>query len=159
MLDAPCGDLFWMKEVPLELERYIGADIVAALIVENTRRFGGPTREFRHLDITRDTLPRTDLILCRDCLVHLPVAAILAALKNFKRSGSRYLLTTTFTARADNPDIPAGQWRTLNLQAAPFNFPAPEQLVNERCTEGGGQYTDKSMGLWKIDALPIQHSI
>ena len=154
MLDAPCGDFFWMKEVRVELEQYIGADIVPALIAENTRRYGNQKREFRRLDLTRDALPRTDLILCRDCLVHLPLAVIVSALKNFKRSGSRYLLTTTFTARTENPDIQAGQWRPLNLQAAPFNFPAPEQLVNECCTEGGGQYPDKSMGLWKIDALP-----
>src|SRR5690242_11698377 len=30
LLDAPCGDYFWMKEARLDLERYIGADIVAA---------------------------------------------------------------------------------------------------------------------------------
>jgi SAM-dependent methyltransferase len=153
LLDAPCGDFFWMKEARLDLDRYIGADIVAAIIAENSRIHADAKREFRVLDITSDALPNVDVILCRDCLVHLPYAAILSAVQNFKRSGSKYLLTTTFTARSENHDIPAGSWRPLNLQAAPFNFPPPERLIDERCTEDGGQYPDKSMGLWKIEML------
>lgn len=154
MLDAPCGDYFWMKEARLELDRYTGADIVAAIVAANNQKHADTKREFRVLDITRDLLPTVDLIFCRDCLVHLPYAAIFSAIKNFKRSGSKYLLTTTFTARPENHDIPAGFWRPLNLQAAPFNFPAPEKLIDERCTEDGGKYPDKSMGLWKIENLP-----
>ena len=154
MLDAPCGDLFWMKQLQLDLDRYIGADIVATLIAENKRRFAGTKREFKVLDITRDPLPTVDVILCRDCLVHLPFAAITAALQNFKRSGSRYLLTTTFIERPDNSDIPAGFWRPLNLARAPFHFPPPELAIDERCTEDGGQYPDKRLSLWKIEQLP-----
>ena len=154
LLDAPCGDYFWMKEARLDLDHYIGADIVAAIIDNNRRVHASATREFRVLDITRDALPNVDLIFCRDCLVHLPFAAIFSAVQNFKRSGARYLLTTTFNARTENHDIPAGFWRPLNLQAAPFNFAAPEKIINERCTEDGGQYPDKSMGLWKIEKLP-----
>jgi len=154
LLDAPCGDFFWMKEANLDLDRYIGADIVAAIIERNNKTQSDTKREFRVLDITRDVLPAVDLIFCRDCLVHLPYAAIFSAVRNFKRSGARYLLTTTFTARPENHDIPAGFWRPLNLQAAPFNFPAPEKLIDERCTEDGGKYPDKSMGLWKIESLP-----
>src|SRR5471032_3277523 len=90
MLDAPCGDFFWMKEVPLELERYIGADIVPALIAENTKKYANPAREFQVLDLTRHALPAVDVIFCRDCLVHLPFEAIAAALANIKKSGSRY---------------------------------------------------------------------
>lgn len=154
MLDAPCGDFFWMKEARLDLDRYIGADIVAAIIARNNQTHDDAKREFRMLDITRDALPKVDLIFCRDCLVHLPYAAIFSAVRNFKRCGARYLLTTTFTARTENHDIPAGFWRPLNLQATPFNFSAPEKLIDERCTEDGGKYPDKSMGLWKIANLP-----
>jgi SAM-dependent methyltransferase len=154
MLDAPCGDLFWMKEVELDLDRYIGADIVATLIAENKRRFAGTKREFKVLDITRDPLPKVDVIFCRDCLVHLPFSAITAALRNFKHSGSRYLFTTTFIDRKENTDIPAGFWRPLNLALAPFNFPPPVLEIDERCTEDGGQYPDKRLSLWKIETLP-----
>lgn len=156
LLDAACGDFFWMKEVHLDLNRYIGADIVPAIVSQNNCIYADAKREFRVLDITRDALPAVDVILCRDCLVHLPFAAIALAMRNFKRSSARYLLTTTFIARGDNPDMPAGCWRALNLQAAPFNFPSPEQIVCERCTEDGGRYSDKSLGLWLVDTLPFR---
>jgi hypothetical protein len=152
MLDAACGDFFWMKAVHLDLDRYIGTDIVAALIAQNNRIYADSCREFRVLDLTRDPLPKADLILCRDCLVHLPLATIGSAIRNFKRSGAKYLLTTTFPERADNPDIPAGYWRTINLQAPPFGFPEPDRMINEQCpTEG---YSDKSLALWRLDSLP-----
>jgi hypothetical protein len=102
------------------------------------------------LDVTQNFLPRCDLILCRDFLVHLSLAEIFSALRRFHQSGAKYLLTTTFPNTQINADIQTGDWRTLNFQAAPFNFPAPLHLLNERCTENNGKYADKSLGLWKI---------
>jgi len=154
MLDAPCGDFFWMQAAQLELDRYIGADIVPELIAEDQRKYQSDRRDFRVLDITSDPLPQVDLIFCRDCLVHLPFSLILAALRNFKRSGPRYLLTTTFTARTENTDIPLGLWRPINLQLPPFGLPAPQRILSERCTENDGQYADKSMALWEVSLLP-----
>src|SRR5206468_2605666 len=45
LLDAPCGDLNWIRHVELALDRYIGADIVAALIERNKAMFAGQNRE------------------------------------------------------------------------------------------------------------------
>jgi hypothetical protein len=42
----------------------------------------------------------------------------------------------------------------LNLQLPPFNFPAPLRLIEENCTEDGGKYADKSLGLWRLSDLP-----
>jgi hypothetical protein len=96
-----------------------------------------------------------DLILCRDCLVHLPLADAVNAVDNLRRSGSQYLLTTTFVNRDDNRDIPAaGGWRPLNLRRPPFNFPDPLLVLDERCTAGDGKYADKSLGLWLLASLP-----
>ena len=80
----------------------------------------------------------------------------LAALKNIKRSGSRYLLTTTFTERDSNMDIQTGQWRPLNMLKPPFSFPSPIMIINEKCTEGDGSWGDKSLGLWKISDIPAE---
>jgi hypothetical protein len=46
-------------------------------------------------DLTRDPLPKVDLVLCRDCLVHLSFDDIYESLDNLRRSGSMLLLTTT----------------------------------------------------------------
>lgn len=105
------------------------------------------------LDLTRDRLPTVDLVLCRDCLVHLSFAQAQQALANIAASGARYLLTTTFTGRSENADIPTGKWRALNLQRPPFNLPQPLELINERCTEKDGRYADKSLGLWPVADL------
>jgi SAM-dependent methyltransferase len=155
LLDAPCGDFNWLKHVELGVDEYIGGDIVSMLVEQNERTFGNGKRRFLHLDITSDYLPEVDLILCRDCLVHFPFTEIIAALKNFKRSHSKYLLTTTFTGPRPNVDIPMGEWRTLNLQQAPFNFPPPLRLINEKCTEANGAYADKCLGLWRLDDLRL----
>src|SRR6266478_8168926 len=67
--DAGCGDFNWMKEIQLPIERYVGIDIVPELIAKNQTDYKAPGRLFIHRDIARDDLPRSDLILCRDCLV------------------------------------------------------------------------------------------
>jgi len=151
IVDAPCGDFNWMQDV-LDVRHlsYTGVDIVAALIAENGRRYGTPTRRFVCADFTRADLPAADLILCRDGLVHLSFADARAAIRNFRRSGSRYLLATTFVDRTHNADVPTGGWRVLNLEAAPFDFPPPLALVDERCTGGDGRYRDKRLGLWAL---------
>jgi hypothetical protein len=155
LLDAACGDFNWMKHVKLDIEEYIGGDIVPALVEKNQEQFGDRQRRFIYLDITRDYLPQIDLIFCRDRLVHFPLADIIAALKNFKRSRSQYLLTTTFTGARPNTEIAMGDWRTLNFQLPPFNFPQPLRLINEKCTEVNGSYRDKCMALWRLEDLNL----
>jgi hypothetical protein len=153
LLDLPCGDYGWMKDVDLPVERYIGGDIVPALIAENQARHADERHVFLVLDLTRDTLPAADLLLCRDALVHLSFTDIGAAVANVRHSGIPFLLATTFPDHPENEDILTGDWRLLNLQRAPFRWPAPLRLLNEGCTEGGGRFADKSLGLWAVADL------
>jgi len=150
MLDVPCGDFNWMRFVDISIA-YIGADIVKEIVADNQRDYGSPTRYFVKLDLTSDSLPRADLILCRDCLIHFSFRHIHRAVANIKRSEARYLLTTTHPSLEHNRDIVTGEWRRLNLEAAPFFFPTPLLLINERCSDPYGY--DKHLGLWKIDEI------
>lgn len=150
LLDVPCGEFGWLNQADLEGIAYTGADIVEALVARNTARYAGPRRRFLHLDITRDALPVADVVLCRDCLVHLSYANIALAFEQIRLSGSRYLLTTTFPQQDENEEIQDGDWRALNLQRAPFNFGPPLAQIVEGCTEGGGTYSDKTLALWRI---------
>jgi SAM-dependent methyltransferase len=152
-LDAPCGDCHWVAELDWSEIDYTGADVVAALIQNNQRRLAGRSMKFLVADLCRDPLPRADLIFCRDCWVHLDYTQIRSCVENFRRSGATYLLTTTFTERGSNRDLRGAIWRSLNLRAAPFSFPEPLELLTERCTEDGGKYADKALGLWKISDL------
>ena len=135
ILDAPCGDWFWMRRTDLDVERYIGADIVESLIETNRHEFERNGVEFRCLDLSRDPLPKADLVFSRDCLVHLSYSDASNMLANFKRSAARYLLMTTFTDHRRNDDLGSKFWRPLNMQLPPFRFPSPVAVINEGCTE------------------------
>lgn len=155
LLDAPCGDAGWIGRTKLDLD-YVGIDIVPSLIAANRRRVAGGELSGRFVvaDITRDVLPRADVILCRDCLVHLSFDNIVRAVARFRASGAHFLLVTTFPEWESNRDCEDGDWRALNLQRAPFDWPEPRALINERCEEGDGGWRDKSLGLWRLDELP-----
>jgi len=149
LLDAACGDFQWMKSVDIKGVRYYGIDIVPAVVANNNRVYGSETRSFFRADITRDSLPQADLILCRDALVHLTLEDALAALHNFVRSNSRYLLATTYLDCDGNIETITGDWRLLNLRFWPFNLPAPIAVLSEGFEDQEGRY-DKCLGLWPL---------
>ena len=152
LLDVPCGDWHWMRHVNLANIHYTGGDIVPTLIEQNNKNYGNENCNFQNLNIIVEPLPQADLILCRDCLVHLNFTEGLAALEQFRKSGSKWLLTTTFTERDSNIDLYEGDiWRPLNLEKPPFNLPKPERYIIEGCTEYSGVFSDKCLGLWRID--------
>lgn len=150
MLDIPCGDFNWMRNVDLNSIDYTGADIVEELIHKNGEKYARGGIRFQSLNLIKDKLPKVDLLFCRDCLVHFCFVDIFLALDNVCNSKSEYFLTTTFTGRKVNQDIVTGQWRVLNLELAPFVLPKPLKVINEGCTEDDGFYEDKALGLWKI---------
>ena len=119
---------------------YVGIDIVASIVRRNSDRYGNERRTFHHADITADSFPiQPDLILCRDCFVHLTNDLIQQAISNIKRSGSTYLLTTTFPNLQKNSDLrKVGRWRPINLSLPPFNFPSALDVVGRRRSERPG---------------------
>jgi hypothetical protein len=145
-IDIPCGDFNWMGTLLPRLPGigYIGADVVSHLIVDNQWRY--PDLDFRVLDISKDKLPRVDLIFVRDLLGHFSNVDVKHALKNIRASGATYLLATTFPGHENLHDITTGQWRPINL-ASFFGLPDPIETINEGLT---GEFGDKSLGLWRL---------
>jgi len=152
LLDIPCGDFHWMSKVDLSGISYLGADIVPALVAANDAAYGGADRRFLRLDLLKGVLPRADVLLCRECLGHLPNQMALKALRNIARSGATYLLATTFPEQRENPDILAGEWRPINLELAPFHLPRPLALIHEGNFDP--RYRDRSLGVWRVVDLP-----
>src|SRR5581483_4462307 len=143
--DAPCGDLNWMRYVDIGTCKYIGIDIVQELI-EHNKRYFGLTREFRHLNLLENIIERVDLIICRDMLAHLTHEQVFTALRNFKHSGSKYILMTTNVATEANHEITTGDWRSINFELSPFNFPKPLLLIEEDVPFSWER--GKCLGLW-----------
>jgi SAM-dependent methyltransferase len=154
LLDAPCGDSGWINAADLRV-RIVGVDIVPALIarLQADAAAGDVKGEYHLADITSDPLPRCDAILCRDCLVHLSFANIARAVANFQASGATWLIVTTFPDWQTSRDCEDGDWRALNFERAPFDWGPPVELLNENCTEAGGGWRDKSLGVWRLSHI------
>lgn len=155
LLDLPCGDLHWMSQTRLSGVNYIGADLLPEVVARNTELHGTDGRRFMVLDLTSSPLPEADLLLCRDCLVHLSFDDSRRAFINIRKAPITWLLATTFPAQAANVDIITGDWRPLNLQLPPMTLPPPVEVLLEGCSEQNGLFADKSLGLWRVDSLPV----
>jgi hypothetical protein len=149
LLDAPCGDFHWIGEVTGHLDRYLGVDIVPDLIEQNIRLYETSTVGFLQGDITVDPLPRADMILCRDCLIHLPTRLIVKTLRNFKCTHTPYLMLTNDRSAPRYHDIPVGSFRNIDFTQPPFSFPVPQMSLNE---DAGGK---RQLCLWRLEDLSV----
>src|SRR6266852_6317636 len=134
---------------------YIGVDVVSDLIERNRRAYGREDRSFLVADITKDRLPAADVVLCRHCLIHLTNKQVSMALRNFKRNGIGYLITTSFPSLDRNTDIWPGSFRPLNLEAAPFNLPKPLRVIGDSAP---GEDQTSVLGLWRLSQLKTLRS-
>ncbi len=152
VLDAPCGDFNWMQMVVESTPiKYIGADIVQD-IIESNQQFKSERIAFTHLDITSDPLPSADLMICRDCLFHLPYESIRAFLNNFIQADIKYLLTTTHKNKQkfSNRNIDVGGFRRIDLFAAPYHL-HKEPLA--RIDDWMAPEPEREMCLWSKEQI------
>ena len=88
-----------------------------------------------------DKLPNADLMLCRDCLVHLSNKNVKKFLKNFVNSDIKYILITSYESSLNNNnfniniEIDDGDFRPTYLRESPFNFPNPTIKILDRDIE------------------------
>lgn len=114
VLDIPCGDLFWMKEIlkrnNLDLE-YTGVDIVASLIKENNKKYSSDKINFYRENAMNYKYDGYDLVLVRDFFFHISFGDMNRFLENFLQSGSKYLLTSSYVNIEENFEILNGDFR------------------------------------------------
>ena len=154
MIDAPCGDYYWLSSLDLahRLDWYAGYDIVATAIEHNRQSWGSDKISFEVRDLVKHAPPAADLILCRHLLIHLPLADCLKVLRNFKSSGSRYLMITNQPHIEKNDEILfTGSFRPLNLHLPPFGFPKPLLSVDD--AQAPGDRSEAS--LFPLADLPL----
>jgi hypothetical protein len=153
ILDCPCGDFFWMSNIidSLELDKYVGGDIVDFIIEDLKNKYDSKDKiEFKTIDLISDELPTTDLIICRDCLVHMNLERINSSIKNMVKN-SKYILMTHF------PDIKQNvmsnkPWFPYNLTIEPFNLKSPIEIIQENEFDPNS-YGRKTLSLWKAEDL------
>lgn len=150
LVDAPCGDMNWMRHLDYKFTKFIGVDIVQKLIENLNNGPFPPNYHFQINNITTDILPTADAIFCRDCFVHFPFDSINAAQSLWKRAGFKYAFVTTFPNQEVNVDCAIGHWRPLNMEAAPFSWGKPIFLLHEGDPNPSIPYSDKSIGVWPL---------
>jgi hypothetical protein len=150
LLDAPCGDFRWMRGIVDSLDHYFGVDIVPELIQHNSQSYATERVKFIQADIAADPLPAADLILCRDCFIHLPTRLINAALRTFRATGAQFLLLTNDRYAEPYHDIPIGSFRRINFNRPPFSFCEPVERINESDTG------ERQLCLWRLQDLPLR---
>lgn len=143
MFDAPCGDYSWMSKTDLGAVSYSGGDIVEFMVQNNRTLY--PDVDFCVFDLTTDSLPKVDLLFCRDCLLHLSFADIDRVLRNISNSEIKYVLMSNwFDAAENNRDITTGSWRYVNFVIDPYDFGQPIDSIVDY-VDG---YPQRAMMLW-----------
>ncbi len=140
IVDLGCGDFAVGKALVAQVPdaRYVGCDIVPALVAHNNASYGDDRVRFRHLDIVSDPLPEGDVCLARQVLQHLSndeISRFLAAAKRYPRL---YVTEGQPETRVGpvNPDKATGSavrfdWATgrgggVELDLPPFNLKTQE---------------------------------
>lgn len=135
IFDAPCGDFNWMSYLINDLNvNYLGGDIVPELINQLNSKHGTSKVSFTHINLIEDIIPKSDLLICRDCLFHFSYNDIEDFIINFLKSETPYILTTTHLNENNfvNKDIETGLFRCIDLYIDPFNFPLnPIAKIND----------------------------
>lgn len=127
-LDIACGDGTIMHEIFAQHNiKYHGIDCVEPLL-KTFRDWHHDsftlTKKIvlQHGDARFADLPQMEIALVRDVLFHLPFLDALQIISNIRKSGTRFMLTTTFPAAVRNFSIDAGDWYPINIALKPFEL-------------------------------------
>lgn len=134
IVDAPCGDFNWMKEViASESVNYEGIDIVKDVINENNKLYGRQNIFFRVGDILNDEISDCDLLIVRDFLFHLSYEDISKFFINIENVKFKFLLITShISENKTNSDILTGDFRQLDMLAPPFLL-SEDNIIEKIC--------------------------
>jgi hypothetical protein len=162
VLDAPCGDFSWFSNL-IENKpeiNYYGVDIVQEIIEVNKLNHESKTQTFSYFNLAKrfSVLPRTDLIICRDLLVHLSLKDCKKVLRNFKKSGSKYLLITHFISDSNqlitNSELTMNfdgfGWRPLNMEDKIFGLGTAIEIWSENSKEEVPFNMSKTLALFRL---------
>ena len=163
VVDLPCGDFNWMKEIVYGFEHYMGCDIVPEVIVAN-KKYSNEIIEFREFDLTGDEpIPEADLLIVRDVIGHLPLEMGKKALQNILNSKCKYLLSTTWYNKNDleyykkhsgNREVDTGRFYPVCLLSEPFNLPSPEFYIEEApVVDEYDSGNRKGLGFWDLTKI------
>lgn len=126
IVDLGCGDWRFSRYLDLTGVRYLGVDVVPAVIEANNAQFATDDIRFELADVASFELAGFDLVLCKDVFQHLSNTNVLQVCGRLA-GGKHWLITNDF--HTANEDCQNGDTRPLDPTAAPFHVPARPVLA------------------------------
>ncbi|WP_291869798.1 class I SAM-dependent methyltransferase [Maribacter sp.] len=147
--DLGCGDFNVGKQLVQHTQKYIGIDIVPALIERNRELFKDDNLEFYCLDVCKDVLPIGDCVIVRQVIQHLSNAEInnlLQKLKNYKY----FILTEHLPLKnyVANIDIITGQGIRLKKNSGVDILKPPFSMQTKLLKNLGAVRYDHNSGIF-----------
>jgi 2-polyprenyl-3-methyl-5-hydroxy-6-metoxy-1,4-benzoquinol methylase len=148
ILDLGCGDFHWLKEVDMTGVEYDGYDIVQAA-VEKAKKHETKWRRFHHANILSVPLPKADLVICKDVLIHLPNDDVIGSIESILKAGSRFLAATTYPGWTNlfRSGMKAAEFAPIDLEQEPFSLGIPLDMVEVPRKEANPR---KYLALWSL---------
>jgi len=149
VVDFGCGDWQFSRYVDWSEVIYHGFDIVPNVVERNQKNYSNENISFSMLD-DLGILPRSDLLVCKDVLQHLPNDTVMEYIYLFK-SKFKYMLITNDNGPPGhlNKDIEVGGWRTLQFDHPPFSERAA--IILQWTVHSGVGWTSKATYLFYGD--------
>jgi hypothetical protein len=136
--DVGCGDFNIGKQLISYANSYLAVDVVDSLIEYNKTKYKDLDVNFKTLDITKDYIFPTDIIILRDVLQHLSNKHVKKALQNIYLKSKYLIITDPIPCYKFTPNLDidsSSVTRTLinksglDILSPPFNFPIEEELI------------------------------
>jgi SAM-dependent methyltransferase len=124
IVDVGCGDWQSSRYISFNGALYSGFDIVKSVVEANRKQFGSNVVLFDVMPDDPRNLPGADLLIIKDVLQHLTNDQILFYRDHVIPKYRLCLITNSWKAinYPQNGDIAPGQFRSLDLIAAPYSF-------------------------------------
>lgn len=133
LIDAGCGAGVWqhaLLTVDGVAMRYHGVDASATAVSRASGRLAPLGATVAVGDVCRDPLPRGfDAVLSRDCLQHMSLEGVAAAMENLAACGARWYLIGGYYP-GKNARVSAAYHFDVNLTQAPFGL-SPDFVHSE----------------------------
>lgn len=122
IVDFGCGDWSVMQHVDLDIVDYLGLDVVESVLLQNERHFGTAAVTFQVVPSNLEELPKADLYIFKDSLIHFPNDYSLEALHSALKKSKILFAVNDRSDNTDayNEDIPFGGFRPVDISLAPF---------------------------------------
>ncbi len=161
IIDIPCGDWKWMSEFDLSDLEYFGYDIFDDLILDNQRKYTKKNITFDVKNLVNEKLPKSDLIIIRDLLVHLDHTDIIKCLTNLDDSDFKFIGITNYPKIISHKNRLFGdylrlgdKWRPINFSIHPYSLPSPDFNLSDT-NDLSEIDKNKYISIWKKNNFDI----